>query len=101
MIQIHGKIEGDKVFLESTQLHGMVTGSVTVASGVELELHGTICRDLHVLHNATVYLHGTVGGNVVNDGGTIDVFGVVRKQLLDNSGTTTIHTDAIISGIRR
>jgi hypothetical protein len=100
MISFGGKIEGDTRFKEDTRLTGMVTGSATVESRVTLELGGTIGKTLRLLPGSTVYLRGTVH-DVVNDGGHLEVWGTIGGLLLENSGHTVVHRDAMVSGVRR
>ncbi len=42
----YGKLEGDVYIADEFTLHGMITGSATVATGGRLVLHGMVCQDL-------------------------------------------------------
>jgi hypothetical protein len=48
MVNEYGKIQSDFRFNCELILHGMVTGTVTVAYGGVLILRGMICKDLIV-----------------------------------------------------
>ncbi|HXQ25600.1 MAG TPA: hypothetical protein VN822_04255 [Candidatus Acidoferrales bacterium] len=76
----------------------MITGSATVVKGAAFELGGMICRDLVVEEGAVVHLHGMVLGNVTNNGGQLEIFGMIRGRLLKRSGTTHVDAKAVIAG---
>jgi hypothetical protein len=50
----HGKIEGAQRVADGLDLHGMVTGTASVAPGRRLKLRGTICRDLVLEEGSSV-----------------------------------------------
>ena len=94
---IRNKIEGNTPINEDTQLHGMIVGSTTVSRNSILQLHGMIIGDLILEENSTVYLHGMVNGNIINNGGYLEVFGIVNGKIIRESGKTIIDSNA---GIR-
>ena len=91
------KIEGNFNLEYDLELHGMVTGTITVLPGITLYLHGVCEKNLIVEDDATVYVHGTVGGNLENHGGLVKVFGTVIGHIIDFSGSTIIDKNAIIN----
>ena len=94
----HGKIEGNLRVTDSLDLHGIVTGTVSVAPGDRLESRGTFCRDLVLAEGSSVHLYGTVSGDVYNRAGELLVSGSVGGTLHGEGGTTVIDPDAAIVG---
>jgi cytoskeletal protein CcmA (bactofilin family) len=94
----HGKIEGNRRVADGLDLHGMVTGTVSVASGGWLELRGTVCRDLVLEEGSSVHRYGTVSGDVYNRGSELLVYGSIGGTLHREGGTTVIDSDAAIAG---
>ena len=93
---INDKIEGDTIINEDTQLNGMIVGKTTVAEGIQLELNGMIVGNVVVEKNSAVYLCGEVVGNVVNEGGRLEVFGIVKGKVLRKDGDTFVDSKAIV-----
>ena len=93
-----GKIEGDLRLEDSLCLQGMVTGDTHVVAGALLELHGMCCRDLSLEAGAEVLLHGTVVGSVVNRGGKLSIYGVVKGDATTLAGETVVDSNAVIEG---
>jgi len=94
----HGKIEGNVCLDYELILHGMVTGNITVIRNGVLVLHGTCCRDLVVEKGAQAYLHGTVGGDVLNRGGRLEVYGTVGGYVhTAEDGDTFIDPNAVVA----
>jgi hypothetical protein len=60
----HGQIEGNLRVADGLDLHGMVTGPVSVAPEGRLELRGTVCRALPLEEGSYVQLYETVPGDV-------------------------------------
>jgi adenylate cyclase len=73
-----GKIKGDVRFTEDTDLRGDIKGTATVAEGVALTMRGDISRDLILEKDADAYIRGDVGGDVINNGGRLDMRGTVK-----------------------
>lgn len=93
---INDKIEGDTSIKEDTQLNGMIVGKTTVAEGIQLDLHGMIVGNLIVGKSSTVHIFGTIVGDAVNDGGRLEVYGVVNGKIFRNAGDTSVDTRAIV-----
>ena len=94
----HGKTDGNMSLDHALTLHGMVTGDITVVKGGCLVLHGMCCHNLLVEKEAKAYIHGTVGGNVLNHGGHLEVYGMVEGYVhTTESGNTLIDHNAIVS----
>jgi len=92
----HGKIEGDFTVHGEFMLHGMITGSATVETGAKLALHGMVCGDLIIENGAQVDLHGMVCRDVWNNGGTLEVRGMIIGTLHEHAGQTTVADNASI-----
>jgi cytoskeletal protein CcmA (bactofilin family) len=70
-----GLHHGDLHLAHDVEFHGLVTGSVTVPSGMRLRLHGRIAGDLVVQKNAYAAVHGSVSGAVLNQGAEVTILG--------------------------
>ena len=92
------KIEGNYLVNEDERFNGMITGTVTVKSGVKFINHGMLCDDVIVEENAFFYNHGMVNGNVMGEGYT-EVWGTV-KGYLSSMLKSNIHENAIVNGKR-
>ena len=99
MRKLDGKIEGPFSIDEDLAMHGMITVSALVRSGVKFILHGMITGDLTVEPGARVIIHGAVNGVVINDGGRVEIFGIV-DAVVDRSpqAVTVIDPAAQIKG---
>jgi cytoskeletal protein CcmA (bactofilin family) len=95
MKSTHGRLLGPTVFREDTIHHGMVTGGVTVASGIALHFYGMIAGDLNIEPGATVDMHGFVAGSVFNQG-NLTLEGNVAGSVSDNGGTSVIRSDSAV-----
>lgn len=86
-------IEGDFNVEQNFQLDGVITGSVTVETGVHFQLNGTVNKDVVLLDGASAQINGTVHGSVVNKGGVVRIKGVVGGSV---EGDAEISPNAII-----
>lgn len=93
-----GLIKGDLRVTGDFTLLGMVTGSVSVASGAALWLHGLVRGDLHLEPEARVEVRGVVDGSVINRGGRLRLFGTVNQAVRAESGETLVHPKAVVAG---
>jgi cytoskeletal protein CcmA (bactofilin family) len=97
MKTIKHKIEGDVRIEENTTLSGMVTGNVSVGSGVSLLLSGMVVGRLTLEPSSSVELRGMVNGEVENRGGHLEVWGMVNGEILRQGGTTIVHPKAVVN----
>lgn len=86
MDSVQGKIEGPFFIDRDLAVHGMITELATVRSGCTLVLHGMVTGDLVVEAGARATIHGMVNGTVMNDGGHVEIFGMV-DSVCDRSPT--------------
>lgn len=93
---ILGKIEGDAIINEDTQLFGMIVGSTTISEKASLQLHGMIIGNLILKEDSKVYLHGMVNGDVINKGGYLEIFGIVNGKIIREKGETIVDSQAIV-----
>lgn len=94
----HGKIEGDLRLDYDLFLRGKVTGNITIVKGGNLVLLGMCEKNIIVEAGAEAYLHGTVVGNVLNQGGYLEVYGTTGGHVdTTEDGTTFIDPNAIVS----
>lgn len=90
------KIEGNYIANEDGQFSGMITGNLTVKSGVKFVNHGMVCRDVMVEENASFYNYGMVSGNVIGEG-YAEIRGTIQGYL-SSMLNTYVHKGAIIKG---
>ena len=95
MKTIESKVEGDVVLHEDTTLRGMVIGGVAVDPGVHFVLRGMIVGDLTLKDGSKTELHGMVKGNVLNNGGSLKVYGMVIGSI-EGTGQTTVDPRAVV-----
>ena len=93
MKSTHGRLLGPTVFREDTIHHGMVTGGVTVASGIALHFYGMIAGDLNIEPEATVDMHGLVAGSVFNQG-NLTLQGRVAGSVNDAGGRSVVMSNS-------
>ena len=93
-----GKIRGNLRIAEELPISGQVTGSVVVAAGGKLKLDGKIRGDLTLEPDSYAELRGMVKGNVINQGGTLDVSGMVVGDVRHESGVSVVHRTAVVHG---
>ncbi len=91
-----GKIDGDWSVNDDVELHGMVTGAITVDDGGFIRLYGMCCGDFIVHAGGRAAVHGMVKGDVINRGGDVVIYGMVDGVVHEDSGKTTIDATAII-----
>lgn len=95
MRTVNDKIEGDVNLLEDLQLNGLITGSVTVTSGVNFHLNGMVSKNVRLEPGSNAVINGTVSGELRNEGGTVTIGGVVGI-LVKIAGTTTVRDGAVV-----
>ncbi|MDT2457555.1 hypothetical protein [Enterococcus avium] len=85
-----------KVIKESNfQLFGMVLGDIQIHDNSTCNINGMVSGDITIFDNAIVKINGTVTGTVINNGGIVDIYGIVGN-LIDTAGKTTVHKNAVI-----
>lgn len=75
----------------------MVIGDVHVAAGGRLVLHGQVTGSLSVGVGGSAVVYGMVAGSVVNEGGDVEVLGMIGS-LIEQAGTTRVGAAAVITG---
>lgn len=75
---------------------GVISGDVTVKSGVQFSFQGVIKGSLTVEPGATVYLNGVVKRNLYLEGGAL-LIGVVRGDVRFK-GSGTLHVSGVVKG---
>lgn len=73
----HGRIEGPYTLNEDIALYGMIAGDATLRRGARFILHGTITGNLVIERGSRAIIHGTVAGRIYNEGGRVEIFGIV------------------------
>ncbi len=98
MKTINDSITGNLIISVDTSIQGTIKGSVSVGSDCNLILNGTIAKDLIIEENSKAELNGVVSGNVINNGGSLRVYGVIFGDLYKNAGEVYIDSKAVIKG---
>ena len=88
--RLSDSIIGPATIREDMVVDGSISGPVTVASGVFLQLNGSVSGVLIIEAGADVALHGSVSGEIRNRG-HLDVYGTVSGLIVDESGQATVH----------
>ncbi|MDR2165560.1 MAG: hypothetical protein LBO79_08075 [Zoogloeaceae bacterium] len=97
-----GIIDGDIEVRESCNLSGTVTGNIVVTSEGVLQFHGLCVKDVIVRSGGTARLYGLVSGDAINEGGLLEIHGIVQGAVRTVNGTTVVSPDAIVmSGASR
>ena len=89
----NGKIEGNINITEDFQLNGVVTASASVINGAYFKLNGVVSKDLTIAAGSSVDVNGVVNGNIINEGGVVNVTGVVRGSLY---GAAHVSANAVV-----
>ena len=92
------KIESNYIAKEDARFRGMITGIVTIKSGVSFINHGMLCKDVIVENNAFFYNYGMVNGNIIGEG-YAEVWGTVQGYV-SSMLNSYIHENAIVNGKR-
>jgi len=92
----HGKLDSNLRLDYALSHHGMITGNIIIEADGELYLHGMCCKDLMIKKGGKAFVYGTVIGNVLNDGGYLEVYGVINGYLRSVDGETEIDEKAIV-----
>jgi hypothetical protein len=81
---------------DEIQINGVATNNIAVVAGGILHLCGICVKDIHVGAGGTAKLMGMVNGNVVNDGGILEVLGTVHGSVSTLRGQTTVSSHAVV-----
>ena len=95
---INENIEGDTWLEQDVELHGIILGSVIVRAGKLFRVCGSVSGNIKLEARARVFLYGYVGGDIVNSGGILEVYGVVNGRVIRQAGTTRIDRQAKVYG---
>ncbi len=97
---IAGQIEAPLTVEGALEVQGIVLGSITVLPAAHLVLRG-ICRgSVRIAESGVAQLWGIVEGDVSNEGGEVDVFGIVEGAVQGAPSHTRVSSDSIVRGGR-
>jgi cytoskeletal protein CcmA (bactofilin family) len=99
MNSYHGRMQGPVVIKDDLAFYGHLDGNASVPRGVKLQLHGIVTGDLTIEPDALVELRGRVHGSVTNKGHLI-IYGQVGGAVTDEGGgqTTSMWPGAVMAG---
>jgi predicted acyltransferase (DUF342 family) len=96
MITIKDRVSGEMLVREDTQVQGIINGRVYVEKGAHLFHYGMINGTVTVDKGSEAQIFGFVKGDVINNGGSLKVFGTVNGAVRTDSGETKIDKGAFI-----
>jgi hypothetical protein len=75
MRTIGERVIGTEIYVDTdSQYNYLEADHLIVAPGVTARVFGIVRKKLHVKPGAQVYLHGDLQGEVINEGGKINIF---------------------------
>ena len=92
---INRTVSGPVTLSENTELWGTILGDVRVSASCKLEVKGRIEGDVTVEKDALLQVDGAVIGDVQN-AGRVEVYGILRGQVVDYDGEIYIDERAMI-----
>ena len=96
MIEITNHVEQDVTINSDANLHGMISGNVSIEKPAVFMVHGMVNGNITIQNNSTLIVHGTINGNIINMG-HCKIFGMVDGSLIENGGKFDIDPKAQIS----
>ena len=94
----NGKVEGDLLVSEDLNMNGMVTGNITVSNGASLKLNGMCLNNVIVEKSSHAEINGMINGDLINNGGSLDVHGSINGDINSFSGESNVSHSAHVAG---
>lgn len=88
-IEEHRQLQGDRIIGHDLRLYGAIMGTATISSSATLDVFGMVGKDLVLLPGSHANVYGLVAGTIWNQGGTLQVFGIVGQRVLTSDGGQT------------
>ena len=95
-----GKIKENVVVKDSLNMHGIITGNVKVPRSSYFELHGIVNGNVTAERNSKVVVHGIIEGTLKNNGGQVEIYGIVKNLNNRSGGKVMIDPESIVNGKR-
>ncbi len=96
MQTVNHDVRGPTIIRRDTRLNGAVHGDVTVPPGVHLELNGSIKGNLLVCKGSRAVINGVVRGRVFDEGGAVEIYGLVGTVRDTDTRGAYLHPTAIL-----
>ena len=96
MHTVNNAVRGPTIVRRDTRLNGVVEGDVTVPTGVTLELNGTIKGNLMACKGSHAVINGVVRGRIFDEGGTVEIYGLVGTVREADTRDAYLHHTAIL-----
>lgn len=96
MIEINDEHKGSLTLTQDTNVRGIVTGDVIVTPNVSAIISGIVNGQVLVGKDSRARVSGIVNKQVVNDGGYVEVSGIVNEGVNTLAGETKIIPGAIV-----
>ena len=88
--------DGDVEFTGESKFYGIIKGSVKVLDGAVIRFNGMVEKNLTVEQGGYAVINGMVKGNVINDGGKLEIYGYIKGVVKELSGKTYIDLKSCI-----
>lgn len=89
-------ITSDLVIGDAVDFIGICLGSITVSDRGVLRMRGVCIGPICVQRGGTLHLLGVASAGITNEGGVLEVRGVIRGAIVRRDGITVIHPEAIL-----
>ncbi|RYH61854.1 MAG: hypothetical protein EON54_09785 [Alcaligenaceae bacterium] len=86
----------DLVIADAVDFIGICLGSITVSDMGVLRMRSVGIGPICVQRGGTLYLLGVANAGITNEGGALEVRGVVRGAIVRRDGITVIHPEAML-----
>ena len=96
MQTVNARLRGPRIVHQDTRLNGVVEGDLTVPPGVRLELNGTVKGNLLACAGSQTVITGVVLGRLFNEGGLVEIFGLVAALRKADAERSYVHPTAQI-----
>lgn len=94
----NSKIVGTYKCIRNESFSGMITGTVTIVSGIEFINNGMLCKNVIVEEEGKFINHGMVSGNIMGNG-YFEIWGIVNGDISSNM-KGIIYKNSIVNGIK-
>jgi len=92
---IDGVHRGSLVLDSSTTISGILEGNLTITDGNTAIITGTISGDIVVMPGGRAVVNGVVRAAAINEGGYLEIAGIIQHGVQTNAGETVILPGAV------
>lgn len=99
MITLEKNINTSIDIMQATAYRGILNGSITVKENVLFVLYGTVVNNVYLESGSIVEIYGTVSKDIINQGGTLKIHGVINGTVYNLKGELTIDKNALVKNV--